>query len=101
MSEPACELILYRGDEGESQVQLRVVGGTVWLQAQAAESHSNSRNAQPASAGVHAGEEATSNSKFAVRPVVGHRQARETPDGRLLRTNSALAVALASMLRDR
>ncbi|WP_169164560.1 RhuM family protein [Cellulomonas taurus] len=31
MSEPAGELILYRADDGGSVVQLRAVGGTVWL----------------------------------------------------------------------
>ena len=31
MSEPAGEVILYRSDDGQSLVQLRAVGGTVWL----------------------------------------------------------------------
>jgi len=43
MSEPAGEVILYRSDDGESLVQLRAVGGTVWLtQAQMAELYGTS-----------------------------------------------------------
>lgn len=38
MSEPAGELILYRTEDGRSQIQMRAVDGTVWLtQAQMAE----------------------------------------------------------------
>ncbi|WP_235558265.1 RhuM family protein [Sphaerimonospora mesophila] len=38
MSEPAGELILYRTEDGRNQIQMRAVGGTVWLtQAQMAE----------------------------------------------------------------
>ncbi|WP_433500552.1 virulence RhuM family protein [Sphaerimonospora sp. CA-214678] len=38
MSEPAGELILYRTEDGRDQIQMRAVGGTVWLtQAQMAE----------------------------------------------------------------
>ena len=38
VSEPGGELIVYRGADGRSEVQLRAVGGTVWLaQAQIAE----------------------------------------------------------------
>src|SRR5450830_1767253 len=43
MNEPAGEVILYRSDDGESLVQLRAVGGTVWLtQAQMAELYGTS-----------------------------------------------------------
>ena len=43
MSEPAGEVILYRGDDGQALVQLRAVGGTVWLtQAQMAELYDTS-----------------------------------------------------------
>jgi hypothetical protein len=43
MSEPAGEVILYRSDDGQSLVQLRAVGGTVWLtQAHMAELYDTS-----------------------------------------------------------
>ena|SRR5690625_3381523 len=43
MTEPGGEVILNRSDGGQSQVQLRVVGGTVWLtQAQMAELYATS-----------------------------------------------------------
>jgi hypothetical protein len=43
MSEPAGEVILYRSDDGQALVQLRAVGGTVWLtQAQMAELYDTS-----------------------------------------------------------
>lgn len=43
MSEPTGELILYRAEDGGSVVQLRAVGGTVWLtQAQIAELYGTS-----------------------------------------------------------
>lgn len=44
MSRPTGELILYRADDGGSVVQLRTVGGTVWLtQAQMAELYGTSK----------------------------------------------------------
>jgi hypothetical protein len=43
MSEPAGEVILYRSDDGKALVQLRAVGGTVWLtQAHMAELYDTS-----------------------------------------------------------
>ncbi|OZM75643.1 virulence RhuM family protein [Pseudonocardia sp. MH-G8] len=43
MSEPGGELIVYRGADGRSEVQLRAVGGTVWLaQAEIAELYGTS-----------------------------------------------------------
>jgi hypothetical protein len=43
MSDPAGEVILYRSDDGQALVQLRAVGGTVWLtQAQIAELYDTS-----------------------------------------------------------
>jgi len=43
MSEPAGEVILYRSDDGQALVQLRAVGGTVWLtQAHMAELYDTS-----------------------------------------------------------
>lgn len=43
MNEPASEVILYRSDDGQSAVQLRAVGGTVWLtQSQLAELYDTS-----------------------------------------------------------
>lgn len=72
MTEPAGEVILYRSDDGQSHVQLRVVGGTVWLtQAQMAELYGTStQNIQQIIARVLAdGEvtEATINSELMVR----------------------------------
>jgi hypothetical protein len=43
VTEPSGEVILYRSDDGQSVVQLRAVGGTVWLtQAQLAELYATS-----------------------------------------------------------
>lgn len=43
MTEPAGELVVYRSEDGRTQVQLRAVQGTVWLtQAQLAELYSTS-----------------------------------------------------------
>jgi hypothetical protein len=43
MSDPTGEVILYRSDDGQALVQLRAVGGTVWLtQAQLAELYDTS-----------------------------------------------------------
>jgi len=43
MTEPAGELVVYRSDDGRTQVQLRAVQGTVWLtQAQMAELYDTS-----------------------------------------------------------
>lgn len=72
MNDPAGEVILYRSDDGRSSVQLRAVGGTVWLtQAQLAELYDTStQNVQQTIARVRAdGEvpEATINSELIVR----------------------------------
>lgn len=34
MSEPSGDLILYRSEDGLSQVQMRAAGGTVWLRTE-------------------------------------------------------------------
>lgn len=43
VTEPGGELVVYRSDDGRIQVQLRAVGGTVWLtQAQIAQLYATS-----------------------------------------------------------
>jgi hypothetical protein len=80
MADHAGEIILYRADDGGSVVQLRAVGGTVWLtQLQLAELYGTSKqNIQQVIARVLAdGEvsEATVNSELTVR-TEGSRQVR-------------------------
>ncbi|WP_159805961.1 RhuM family protein [Cellulomonas citrea] len=80
MSELAGELILYRADDGGSVVQLRAVGGTVWLtQAQMADLYGTSaQNVQQTIARVLADgevDESTVNSELMVR-TEGTRQVR-------------------------
>lgn len=81
MSEPAGELILYRSDDGGAVVQLRAVGGTVWLtQAQMAELYGTSvpniaQTIRRVLADGEVDEAATVNSELVVR-AEGARQVR-------------------------
>lgn len=80
MTKPDGEIILYRGDGGAAVIQLRAVGGTVWLtQAQIAELYDTStQNIQQIIAHVLADREvtgATINSELMVR-TEGSRQVR-------------------------
>ena len=81
MSEPAGEVILYRADDGGAVVQLRAVGGTVWLtQAQMAELYGTSvpniaQTIRRVLADGEVDEAATVNSELVVR-AEGSRQVR-------------------------
>ncbi|SDH11266.1 virulence RhuM family protein [Pseudonocardia oroxyli] len=80
MTEPGGELVVYRSDDGQSRVQLRAVGGTVWLtQAQLAELYATSvQNIQQIISRVLADGEvtqATINSALIVRQE-GNRQVK-------------------------
>ncbi len=84
MSEPTGEVILYRSDDGQSQVQLRVGGGTVWLtRGQLAELYGTTPQniGQIISRVLADGEvgEATRNSEFLVRQE-GGREVRRRVD---------------------
>ena len=84
MSEPAGEVILYRSDDGESLVQLRAVGGTVWLtRGQMADLYGTTPQniGQIVSRVLADGEadQSTRNSEFLVRPE-GSREVRRRVD---------------------
>jgi hypothetical protein len=84
MNEPAGEVILYRSDDGESLVQLRAVGGTVWLtRGQMADLYGTTPQniGQIVSRVLADGEadQSTRNSEFLVRPE-GSREVRRRVD---------------------
>jgi hypothetical protein len=94
VSEPAGELILYRADDGGAVVQLRAVGGTVWLtRGEMADLYGTTpQNVGQIVARVLAdGEvsEATRNSEFLVRQE-GSREVRRRVD--LYNLDMVLAV---------
>lgn len=84
MSESSGEVILYRSEDGESVVQLRAAGGTVWLtREQTAELYGTTRQniSQIVTRVLADGEvdEASRNSEFLVRQE-GHRNVRRRVD---------------------
>lgn len=93
MSEPVGELILYRADDGDSVVQLRAVGGTMWLtRGEMADLHGTTpQDIGQVVTRVLADSEATRKSEFLVRRE-SRREIRRQVDGVTGRTPGARAA---------